>query len=83
MKSRLNKNGFGDFGINEDRGRVDIKNVRKNKKLPDIPEACDTVTTLLWASKAGFFVYSSFMQVLLAGQAVPRAELASSAAGIS
>ena len=83
MKSRLNKNGFGDFGINENRGRVGVKKVRKNKKLPDIPGACDTVMALLWAIKASFFVYSRFMQVLLAGQAVPRVEPLSSGAGSS
>ena len=83
MKSRLNKNGFGDFGINENRGRVDVKKVRKNKKLPDIPGACDTVMALLWAIKASFFVYSRFMQVLLARQAVPRVEPLSSGAGSS
>ena len=55
----------------------------KNKKLPDIPRACDTVMALLWAIKASLFVYSSFMQVLLAGHAVPRADPARSAAGIS
>jgi hypothetical protein len=34
MKSRLNKNGFGDFGINENRGREGVKNVNNNTKAP-------------------------------------------------
>lgn len=55
----------------------------KTKKLPVCPRACDKVLTLLCVSKEDYFVYSRFMQVLLAGQAVPRVELASSAAGIS